>query len=1506
MGLCEIHQTMIKAPTSVFLILIFIFCGLSDHAVRGQTSVRISGDSTKFIGELNSVFFNLSDNEKKIIAPIMVAFVQKWNSEQYLPSQKKTIYFLCNEMLKKRIRAYPDFFNYINALNIFIERHQPVEYFEPWSEALKKLISEKNSRAYIHFLESTIGLFGEQLIYKSPSTQWRVSSNHFRMGYDSVPFVEFNTTDLVCYANDDSLNIHDTKGRYHPLSTLWLGEGGKADWRRAGLDPAMIYTEFRKYGIQMRYSKFTADSVDFYHKKYFSSPLLGFYTDKVLADVTEEKASYPRFASYDKLIGIQDLFPGIDYLGGFAIEGSRVIGSGDRIRDAHLFIKNKDRLFVTAQSKTFVIRPDRINASRASATIYYENDSIYHPGLQLKYVDKEKELSFTKDERVATISPWFDSYHKVEIYCEALNWKIGDPRINFEMMKGPSKNSKAVFESSNYYSLQRYEKLQGIDEVNPLNLIKRFSEQKKSRVFSLNELTEYMKKPRAQVEAQLLSLANRGFLVYDEDDKTASIKDKLFNYVNAKIGKADYDVIFFNSDVTGTSNAILSLDSFDLRIQGVPSVTISDSQQVHIYPKDQVIILCKDKDFKFSGKIEAGLFDIYTRECSFQYDQFKIDLPQVDSLIFYVKSRSRDPKTGTYPLVKVRTAITGLSGDLLIDDPKNKSGLKSPPEYPVFNNRNNAYVFWDKGYIQKGVYKREKFFFEVYPFTINSLDIVDTDSLRFTGFLSSAGIFPKIEEPLKVRPDYSLGLEKTTDATGLPAYGDKGTFISRIDLSDRGLRGDGMLKYLHSTTLSHDFLFLPDSMKTIALSFDIEEVMTDVEFPRVHGDTVRQFWLPYRDSLIISSVKREMVMYNAQSTFGGDLSMTPRELTGDGTVKIRDAEMDSKQFRFKSRTFDALIANFRIRAYNLEDLTISTRNYQTHFDFDKRRGEFRSNIGISKMEFPFNKYICSMDRFDWLIDNEEIQLTNEQRKESISDSLNLRQLIDVGYTGSEFISVHPLQDSLRFFAAKARYNLRTNVINADEVRIIKVADAAIYPDSGKVSIFKDARMQTLERAIVIANVQSRYHQFYHADISIASRKKYTGRGDYDYLEHTGERNKVHFHKIFVDTSGQTTAYGNVPDTTHFMLSPQFAFTGDVVLAARNKNLSFDGGFRPVTDCIKTNAWVKFNGTLDPLHVQIPLTSPLKSYQGDKLDLAMVFSSTSGQIYPAFFRPRNSFSDSVMAVGNGFVEYYPTTTEFRIATAEKLANPQESGNYFALNNTNCMLRTEGGINLGIKTGAVKMETYGMMDYFIIPDSTRIHICMALNFPFSENALQKFSSHLESVNLSGFTLSRTPYSTAMEYLLDKKQSDQLRSELELVGRYKKFPEPMVRTLFLADVWLHFDTLTKSYVSYGLIGIGSINKTQVNRYVKGIIELSKKRNGDDLSFYFELSRDDWYYFNLRENILQTISSNLEYNDLITDAQKSKTEQNRVNKEAKGFRYIISTDRKKRDFLRKFEKPE
>jgi hypothetical protein len=1476
---------------------------LSIHGI-GQQTVKFSGDSLLFGQELTSFFRNVPAEEQKLMEPVLTDFFSKWTGARFNDDKKKIIYAVCNEMSRKKLRPFPDFFGYIAALTQFVNSSQPESRFIPWSTILLKLLEDKNSRKYVAFQEFSSYLFTEKLLYKSATTRWKFSDDRWTFQYDSVPSVRFNETSLTCLANDDSLNIYSTGGIYYPLTFFWYGNGGKVDWRRAGEEPTKVFATLKRYRVQTRFSNFTADSVLLTHKKFFAAPLEGKYTDKVLADVTEEKASYPRFYSYNKRIGINRLFENIDFLGGFALEGSKVIGSGDRDQDAHLYFKKGGRNFVTAGADIFVIRPDRINASAASVTIYHEDDSIFHPGLQFKYLDESKELSLTKDERIARVSPWYDSYHKAEIYCEAFYWKMGDSLVSFQAMKGLSKEGKAVFESSSYYSMPRYEKLQGIDEQNPLMIIKRYTEKKKDKSFTLQEMTEYMNIPAEQIENQLLNLAIWGFLVYDSDKKTAIVKQKLYDYVNAYNGKTDYDGIYFNSFVTNASNGLLNLETFDLHIKGVEKVVLSDSQTVQIFPANKEVVLKKGLDFLFTGRIEAGLFDFYARDCAFQYSKFKLNMPVIDSMTFYVFGKKIDPKTGKYSFNRIKTAITNLGGTLLIDDPLNKAGLKRFPQYPVFTNTKDAYVYWDKPTIQKGVYNKDRFYYQVNPFKIDHLDDLSPDTLKFAGVLNSAGILPDLHEPLLVRPDYSLGIVKQTDANGLPVYGGKGALTARIELSQKGLRSNGTLKCLSSETVSDDFLFLPDSMKTVASHFTIAEQVAPAEFPAVTGDTVRQFWVPAKDSLAVQTISKPLAMFRDQSKFSGLVALSPSKLIGDGTIRIRDAEMDSRRFNFRSRTFDALIANFRIKSYDLAALSISTKNYQTLFNFDTRKGEFKSNVGISQGEFPVNQYVCSMDRFDWLIDNEEIMLTNEMKLASRADTLDLAQLIDIGYTGSEFVSVHPLQDSLKFFAARARYNLKTNVINAEDVRIIKVADAAIYPDSGKLVIQKNAVMKPLARAMIIANTRSKYHQFYHAGVSIASRKQYTARGDYDYIDRKRTRQTIHFSSIKVDSAGQTVAQGSISDSANFLLSPEFAFMGAVNLKAGTKELWFDGGFHPVTTCFtETPQWVRFESSIDPDKVRIPLANPLKNTAHEPITSGILFRNTESRIAPSFLRPRISFSDSLMATAEGFIEYNVPTSEFRIGSSTKLEDITTFGPYLSLNTWNCKMRGEGKLNLSLNTEMLKIKTYGMMDYFIIPDSTLIRCALSLDFPLYEPALQRCSDQFNAINLPGIQLLGTQYKNYLENTISKDEADRLKGEIELMGRFRKLPEELEKTIMLADVVLYWDSTTKSYRSVGNIGLAAVGKNQVNKTVKGRIEFTKKRNGDELTVYLELTETDWYYFNYRNRVMSVLSSDLNFNDKIREGLQSGTEMKRVKEVARGYSYALATERKKREFLRKFE---
>ena len=356
-----------------------------------------------------------------------------------------------------------------------------------------------------------------------------------------------------------------------------------------------------------------------------------------------------------------------------------------------------------------------------------------------------------------------------------------------------------------------------------------------------------------------------------------------------------------------------------------------------------------------------------------------------------------------------------------------------------------------------------------------------------------------------------------------------------------------------------------------------------------------------------------------------------------------------------------------------------------------------------------------------------------------------------------------------------------------------------------------------------------------------------------------------------------------------------------------KNLTYDGGFRPLTDCFRNNRWwVKFNSEIDPKNIQLPVSSPLQDIHNEKLLVGMGYSNAENKIYSGFFTKKQYFNDSVLISVDGILTYNENNSVFLVSTPEKLKTPGGTSNALSLSTEQCLFHSEGKINLNLSSGPLKMETFGGLTHYVIPDSVNGRVAIAFNFPFSEAAQEKLTLQMQSINLNGITVATTPYYNAMKTLMGQKDFDKIKSDLELLGKFKKFPEELIRTIFLADITLKWDSANKSWVSFGPIGIGNIGKVQVNRYATGIIEFTKKKNGDEFTIYLELTKNDWYFFNYRNNILQVLSSNLEFNDLIMNAQKSKSEQNRVDDLAKGFRYIISTDRKKRDFQRKFEKEE
>ncbi len=1431
----------------------------------------------------------LYETNKEQTKEIMTKFDVVWNQGKITPEQQKIVIEMSNSMLKRRLKAYPEFSNYIVAVMGFTSSGQPSEAFVKWNQSLDKMLTG-TVRRFSEYLEISSGLFSSQTLFESSSTKWNASSANYLFEYDSMPRITFPSTDLTCYAKGDSANIYGVKGVYYPLIKKFIAYGGKVYWTRAGLQPGDTYAELRTTTLDLTGTDYVSDSVTFYFKKHFKAPLVGRLTDKILANVTPETATYPRFDSYNVDLAIKELIKDADYHGGFSVRGRKIIGSGTMDQKATLTFRHKNKPFLIASSQSFIVTDEKINSENAEVAIYFDKDSIVHPGLQLKYINKDRQLSLVRKTESGLQMPFYDSYHQVDMMADGIYWKIDDPVMEFKMITGAGEN-KMVLESSKLYTDLRFEKIQGMSDVNPLFTLKQYAG-RNSRVIFIPDFARTMKTSESNARSLFFYLAEKGFVNMDIDADEATLTDKLYYYLEARSNKTDYDKLEIGSVIDAKANAKLNLLNFDLDMQGVSRINLSDSQDVFIVPKEQELRLKKNRDMEFAGRVHAGKTDFFGKNFAFNYDSYLFTLEQIDSMRIKVESGELDEQ-GKPKLIPLRSNLQNLSGTLYIDSMTNKSGRKNFPAYPYFVSKKEAYIYYDNPQVYNGVYNRDKFYFQIDPFTIDSLDNFVSGGLAFDGEFNSAGIFPSFREKAIVRPDYSMGFERNTPPEGLPAYGGKGKFIDHLDLSFNGLRGKGRVEYLSSTTLSENFIFFPDSTNGQPAQFELRnEVVAGTGFPQASGKDVSLQWQPYKDRMYIYKTTSNLTLYNKDVDLNGNLVLTPSGLRGDGMAYYTGSELISKNFYFETGAYGADTSDFNLQSSDKQVMAISTKNVRSRIDFAKRMGTFTSNGKGSYVAFPLNQYICNISEFKWYMDNKDVEFANTEDTK-------------VNVVGSEFISVNPLQDSLRWVAGVARYSLVDYLIKAKKVKEILVADASVQPDdSATIVIEKNAVMRPLVNAKVVANTATGYHTMINCTINITGRKSYSGTGKYEYTDQAKVKHLIALDRIGVDTSMQTYATGAIPDSLNFQLSKNIQYKGKVRILASKPLLNFDGFARVNHNCteqLKVD-WFSFNGEIDPKGVNIPVKEP-RNETLQKLAVGISMTSDSSGFYSSFFTPKRNNSDVDIISADGVLAYDQKLNAYKVSSVEKINSPDMPGNIITLNNNKCLIEGEGKLDPGVNFGQFKTTTVGAVLHNLNNDSTDIDLLLGLDFMFNDDALKSMVEVIQGFPMLPATNdARQVWTRGMKTILGNEAADKLTTEFNLYGAPKKVPQQLQQSIFITDLKLHWDKSLQAYRNSGPVGIGFIGKSAVSRLLKGYVEIQKRRAGDVFNMYLEVDKNNWWYFNYSRGIMQAISSDPKFNDAIQNMKPEKRIADKKD-DKPAYEFMLSTDRKKAEFARRMK---
>jgi hypothetical protein len=1467
------------------------FVAISVFSQKGEKFIRDNPE--KFIEQLSAFF----DDSKKGYGKEFIEkeFGPLWiENNKYSASNQQRIYSTLDEMSTNKCKVFPEFDEYIKAIIAFEAAGKPDEEFVTWDDVLNKIIKDKKLKRILPtFLETSHYLFQENVFYRSESVSWKSSSPIFSFVFDTVPRIEFKSLDLKCYSKGDSSIIYRTAGNYFPTLDRFIGKGGSVTWQRAGFDPARTFAEIPKYNIRVKGSTFVVDSVIF-HNEFFDKPLVGQLTEKIIADKTTDNATYPKFESYYKRLQIQNIVKNVDYEGGFTMAGTKLAGSGTQEQPALLtFYRDNKRVFV-ARSLEFDIQPKRISSAHCGVTLFLEKDSIYHPDINFSFDRAGRKMTLLRSEEGVSNAPFQNTYHNLDMYFDAFYWNIDDPLIKLGPLDGGSQRYSA-FESNTFFKKKRYDLMMGASTNHPLYEIKQYTKSCGCLDFEALDLARFTNHSEAQWHMVLIDLNNKGFIDYDINAHRIHVREKTFGYIENTIGKRDYDVLQFNSEVDKGNAGQLSLLNYDLQLKGVQSFQLSDSQNVTIYPSKGEVIVRKNRDFAFGGRVFAGNFEFMGSDYFFNYKEFQLDLLKVDSCRIYVEDDENQDLNGLPKKRRLKSVLRDIAGYIRIDAPTNKGGYHSRyyPQYPVFTCTKTSYVYWDNSDIQKGVYKRDKFYYQVQPFTIDSLDNFTKKDLKFNGTLVS-GIFPDITEPLVLMDDYSLGFKRGTGDSGLPAYGGKAKVTADLQLNYSGLKGGGQLDYLTSSSKSSEFTFLPDSTLGRTTSFTNREQTAKVEIPKAVSDTTQLAFYPTMDRLNISSIGNPIDFFEKEADLTGTLSLKPSGMTGEGLMTFSGASLTSKLFEYTRRKILADTSNFSLKSQSDDNnaLAFKTDNVNSSVDFDKRQGVFKSNGGETKIEFPVNQYICFMDQFTWYMDKAEMDLSSNRKA---ADDL----VIDTSEDSkrSNFFSVAAGQDSLNFLSPRAKYDLKSNKISCSKIDYIIVADSKVTPDSGKVVIERYANMLPLQRAMVLSNYTTQYHKLFNAELKIDGRKKYSGNADIRYIDEAKTEQTIHLEELKVDTSLQTVGKGKIDEDAKFFLSPVFEYFGKFELYANQPNLIFDGGVKILHNCANSErSYFKFRSEINPNEIYIPVDSGLVDMDMTKLAVGvMVNDDTPMSVYPAFLSPRQGKSDKALVRAAGFLFYDKASKKYLIGSKEKIKQPKLAGNLVSLSADNCNMSSDGRIEFDTEFGLVKMNNAGEITYTMAKNEMVSQGVCYLNFPFDEGAMKRLSNQIEQFpNLNSLDLSKTKYEKGLIEFLGTEKSDKVISELNLNGQLKRVPEELQCTFYFGDLKWIWNPADESFQTLGQLGIASMDKKQLFRYVKGKIEIEQRRSADVLRIYLELDQSTWYYFEYKLGIMNVISTDPEFQKSITDLKddKRKFEEKNVK-----YTYQIVTSKKKRD---------
>lgn len=1532
----------------LFPLFLFISC---------ITYGQLPADREKFVKELEKMLRegtseNLRSFTRDELGPMLLM------SNDFPDDYFSKMVMTSNKMLEKRMKIYPEVYTYVYSMYAIVKNKQPKESYQAWHSAVDKMLDGRNVKRFKDFIEVSGAFFENRVIAINPNFEWLYVGGEYSFEYEKDPLMVLTNGKLVCRTINrgkdkkenpytDSIVVTGTSGVYDLLKEKWEGSGGRITWEKVGLPATATYADLTSYQVSMKTTTLSCDSVTL-KTPYQEQMIKGKLSDRAQRGSINENLElpFPQFVSFQKKYEINNIIPEVNYVGGFSMEGGNFVGYGSQLEPATLLFFRNGKPFIKTTSRLVFVSETKLFTQNARTVMYIGiSDSITHAGLNIDFLKKENNLILARGLSGISQSPFVNHHHKLDMYVEQIIWNRSSNILDLSYNFATSEQQRmARFESFDYYDPELYERQQAMESLNPLTALWKYAYKHDEYVLPEGTAATALGRTIDQAKSKLLDLASLGFINYDTENGIVTITSKLERFVKAREGKKDFDNIAFTSNLIPIrldavssdelrankeireyqermkqrnkdrerikSFGSIDLGTLELSLSAVDDVPISLSKNTLIFPDRNELTVKENRTFIFSGWINSGKWEIHIQQGSYVYDKNKFNIVKSDMAFF--RSNPIMKEHGNRPIL-INSSIAGIKGELLVDNVNNRAGKNEKFEhFPILSSKEKTRVYYSYKTIHLGAYDSTRFYFEIDPFDLDSLRSFNEQTVVFPGELVSAGIFPKFKENLRMMPDYSLGFSHQVPKIGYSFYGQEAKYENKIILSNNGLQGGGKIEFIHSISESvHSlFTFLPDSTIGI-VRFVNHPSEKGVEFPDVIGENAAMTYLPKRKIMKVRSNKEPLAFFNGEAILKGTSIIRETGMRGNGHMNFKDAQLFSTNYNYTRWKIEADTANFNLtNSYRApgdlteDEFAFKTENVNSKVDFNERRGDFKSNAGQSTVNFPVNKYICKIDMFTWFMDTDEIEL------EKADDDLTIDS--DMDFVGPNFFSTHPKQDSLQFRSPVARFSVKEKTIYCSKTEYIQVADARIYPDSMKVVIRKNARLEPLENSQIVANYITKYYRIINASTVITARRAYTSKGEYEYKDRNDKSYVIQFPKIELDTSYQTRAYGKVEPNDGFRLSDEFDFYGNVNLMASEPYLQFDGATRINHNCEKFERnWMSFKAFINPEKIQIPVPNNMKDLDGNTISAGILWRISEDidaiQLYPTFLSRQQDKDDLNMLSVFGWLEFNPDAKEFQIANREKLISRGEKGNYISLHTESCSMNGDGIIDLGMDYGNMEVDAVGVLNYNQANEETSLNVTLRIKTPMDQKLFENVGKKIAAIEeLNPADFSSTSLEQAIFEWTDRKTSDRIKSDWTLKKEFKRVPKEMQETMIITGLRLvsyasESDENKGLKSSTGQSAIVNMYGEPVMKYVPmKFFAQQRTLMGDRLGLMIDIPGAGFYFFdydNRKTGTMNILTSDNNLNDGINAIKPDK------RKEKKFMYQTTQNSAYKSQFMRIFE---